>query len=381
MKARKNKSKGGFLVSLLLFFNVIAVVLLAGAYLAPSISPEKAWPIAFLGLAYPALLPLNLIFVVYWLFVRWKFATISLLGILCGWNVLVSCIGFRWGDPAETKKTSASFLRVMTYNVHYWRAFDDNMNSVLNKEYMLDVIRREDPDVLCLQEFYTKKSKDLNTLRSLENVLGTRYHAIANMLPYETEQQGLAIFSKYPIVENGSLLFPHTDRGNEAMYVDIRYQNRLMRVYSVHLQSIGFQPEDYQYLKDVKQISTDAIRPSRRIGSRLKRAFLKRAEQAELLKAHTRQCELPFIVCGDFNDTPVSYALNTVARGLNNTFRDRGNGIGITYNGDFPNFQIDYILTSPGFITRTYAVPARKISDHYAVRSDLEWMPSETKKN
>ena len=61
-----------------------------------------------------------------------------------------------------------------------------------------------------------------------------------------------------------------------------------------------------------------------------------------------------------------------MSEGLKNTFREKGSGFGITYNGDFPNFQIDYILVSQPFTVKSYRIIDKKLSDHYAVRSDLE---------
>ena len=81
---------------------------------------------------------------------------------------------------------------------------------------------------------------------------------------------------------------------------------------------------------------------------------------------------MPYIIAGDFNDTPTSFAVNSIAKGLKNTFSEKGNGFGITYNGAFPNFQIDYILTTPNFNVKNYQIIKKKLSDHYAVVSDLE---------
>jgi endonuclease/exonuclease/phosphatase family metal-dependent hydrolase len=61
-----------------------------------------------------------------------------------------------------------------------------------------------------------------------------------------------------------------------------------------------------------------------------------------------------------------------MSEGLHNSFRKKGSGLGITYNGDFPNFQIDYILASPEFEIRNYLITDKKLSDHYPVRSDVE---------
>ena len=111
---------------------------------------------------------------------------------------------------------------------------------------------------------------------------------------------------------------------------------------------------------------------ARRLGSKLKIAFIKRSAQVVKIKAHAAHCLYPYIISGDFNDTPASYAVNEMAKGLKNAFREQGSGFGRTYNGNFPNFQIDYIMASPQFNVLSYLIIQKKLSDHYPVRSDLQ---------
>jgi endonuclease/exonuclease/phosphatase family metal-dependent hydrolase len=110
---------------------------------------------------------------------------------------------------------------------------------------------------------------------------------------------------------------------------------------------------------------------SKRIAWKLKKAFIKRSEQVIKVKNHSHDCSYPFIIAGDFNDTPSSFAVNQMAKGLKNAFREKGSGIGRTYNGDFPNYQIDYIMASPQFDIRSYKILEKRLSDHYPVCSDL----------
>ena len=89
------------------------------------------------------------------------------------------------------------------------------------------------------------------------------------------------------------------------------------------------------------------------------------------IKDHAAQCPYPYIISGDFNDTPSSYAVNAMAQGLKNAFHEKGSGFGRTYNGSFPNYQIDYIMASPQFEVTDYQIIEKRLSDHYPVRSDL----------
>lgn len=366
--SRRKKTGLGYISKTVLITNLIAVLLLLVCYAASFIDPHTFWPVAFLGLAYPLIVLINLLFIIYWSFRSAGYALISLFALLIGYKFLSSYIGVRESRAIEVAKSSQNFLRVMTYNVHNFKQFGDK-NNTFTKDQFLDVIRKEQPDVLCIQEFFTRKKGEYNFTRLIKNIMRSHHYYFEASTDNGYEAIGMAIFSKYPILKKGLIPFENVS-GNEALFVDLKFNNKPFRVYNVHFQSIRFQPEDYKYIKGITQ-ETD-VNSSRRIGSRLKRAFLKRSDQVKVVKEHTRNCSTPYIVAGDFNDTPISYTVNSMAEGLKNSFREKGSGIGITYNGDFPNFQIDYILVSPAFEVKNYFIINKKLSDHYAVRTDLE---------
>lgn len=368
---RRNKKQLSFFSKSLLFINAVFILLLLLSYLAPFINPSKFWPIAFFGLAYPFLLLGNVLLLIFWLFRKPSYSLPSLLLILLGWNFLTSFIGFRESTAIQVPKSSPEFLRVMTYNVHSFKKFGAS-NEENMKNQILNIIRQEQPDVICFQEFFTRKKGKYNFKKAVQEILGSRYVYFEPSVDNGYEALGLAIFSKLPIQDKGPIWFDETNKGNGAIYIDLKFRGKLIRIYNTHFQSIKFQPEDYDYLNQVKtDINTDMISP-RRIGGRLKRAFINRSKQVKILKEHTAICESPYLIAGDFNDTPVSYTLQQMGSEMLNAFREKGSGLGITYNGDFPNFQIDYILTTTDFQVKNYRIINKKLSDHYAVRADLE---------
>lgn len=370
MSRSKKKQGIHFFSKLVLACNVFAVLALLISYLASYLDPGTFWPPSFFGLAYPGILTLNILFIFYWLIRYPRYALISLLAIVAGWSVLFNYVGFRESTAIMVPKSSESFIRVMTYNVHNFKQFGDK-NDQFTKDQILDIIRKEQPDVICFQEFFTRKKGEYNFEKLISEILKTDNYYFKPDIDNGYEAIGMAIFSKLPIIKKGNVPFDDKMAGNEAIYIDVRTGKRTMRIYNVHFQSINFQPEDYQYIKKVKEIDTD-VKSSKKIGSRLKRAFIKRGEQVEKLKNHTNDCGIPYVIAGDFNDTPISYTVKTMSKGLNNSFREKGSGFGVTYNGEFPNFQIDYILSSTEFSVKNYLIIDKKLSDHYPVRTDLE---------
>jgi len=364
----KAKSKTSLLDKLLLGLNILLCLALLTSYLATVTDPQKAWMIAFFGLAYPMLLLGNVIMVFYWLFRKKWYLLLSALCILCGWNVLNNNIGFH-SQAGDQPVKDGNTIRMMTYNVHNFKRYGSK-NDVSTKRDILQIIREQQPDVIGFQEFYTRKHGQYDMRDSIAHIMGSDQYYFEPIIFNNDESIGVAIFSKFPIVAHGFILLADKRSLNSCIYADVKKGNKVFRVYSVHLQSINFEPEDYKYINSITRQGTD-ISSTRRLGSKLKYAFLKRSGQVIKIKQHAATCPYPYIISGDFNDTPSSYAVNEMAKGLKNAFRERGVGFGRTYNGNFPNYQIDYILATPQFDVMNYRIIEKKLSDHYPVRSDL----------
>jgi endonuclease/exonuclease/phosphatase family metal-dependent hydrolase len=103
----------------------------------------------------------------------------------------------------------------------------------------------------------------------------------------------------------------------------------------------------------------------------LKNAFIKRARQADMLAEKISESPYPVIICGDFNDTPVSYTYKKIKSSLSDSFMEAGSGIGSTYSKIFPSFRIDYSLHESN-MKAIYTERVRlKLSDHYPVLTYL----------
>ncbi|QNL51276.1 endonuclease/exonuclease/phosphatase family protein [Olivibacter sp. SDN3] len=374
MSPRRKKKKYAKRTRLLLGLNLMVCIALLISYLAPYSDPQKYWPIAFFGIGYPLLLIVNILCVVFWLIKKSIYLFVSLVAILIGYKPLKKHVGFHSGPSQETiSNRDSTDLRVLTYNVHLFRE-NDHDTQPKTKEEVTNLIKSVTPDVVCIQEFYTRKKGIHNIRQSITGALNLPYSYFHAVVENEYEAYGLLIASRYPIQNSGSIpSYTGKKTLNRVIYADIVRHGRAFRVYNVHLQSIGFQPQDYAFVKDVKKhaFEKDNVTSTKRIGGRLKRAFIERSEQAKHLRQEIDRCRKPVIITGDFNDTPLSYAVNTIGSELNNSFVEKGSGLGRTYNGDFPNFQIDYILSSRSFKVKEYQILKKKLSDHYAVWSDL----------
>jgi len=364
------KSKKGlnFIDKIFLWINLFLCACLLLSYLAPVINPEKFWPIAFFGLAYPFLLLGNVILIAYWLFRKNKWVFLSLITIAIGWNILNKNIGLRF--PSAYGRKDSGAIRMMTYNVHNFKRYGAK-NDISTKHEILDVVSEQQPDIIGFQEFYSRNRGQYNMLDSIQKILRCKNYFFEAVVANRDEAIGMALFSKLPIVAHGYIQLADRKSENQCIYIDVKKGEKIIRVYSVHLQSIRFDPDDYRYLNNISQQGKPEVSSAKRLGYKLKIAFQKRSEQVFKIKQHADSCAYPYVISGDFNDTPTSFAVNQMSKGLKNAFREKGSGMGRTYNGSFPNYQIDYIMAGKQFDVLNYNIIEKKLSDHYPVCSDL----------
>lgn len=356
----------GFFSKTIFLGNIVAIVFLLLSYAASFINPKAIWPLAFFGLGYLPILLINLGFLAYWLLRRPKYALFTLIPILAGWSLLTQHIGLRNEEHSVSRMDSG--IRVMTFNAHLFQSVKKGGDQDV-KPAVLNLLKKTDPDILCFQEYFSKiKGTKQMTDRVIEAV-GFKAHYFEPAMKSEHEGYGQIIFSKFPIVNSG--VITKNEYGiNRVIFADIVKGTDTLRVYNVHLRSFGLQSEDKEFIQNPSTTPNDE-RATRRVGRKLKYAFERRGRQAEALRAHIDATPYPVIVMGDFNDTPMSYSVNLVGKGLKNTFKEKGQGWGVTHYEMLPLFQIDYILCSRKFDVNQYNVVKEKLSDHYPIWADL----------
>ena len=192
-----------------------------------------------------------------------------------------------------------------------------------------------------------------------------------------TDHWGIATFSKYPIVNKGKLEFTGSVFNNSCIFTDIKINDDTVRVYNIHLQSINFLKRDYHFMDSViVKDKNQEIKGSKRILKLLKKAYIKRATQTDMVAEHIKNSPYPVIVCGDFNDPPSSYAYHLLSRNLKDAFRESGSGFGQTYiGGSVPSFRIDYIFHDPKFKAYEFNTIHKRYSDHRPITCLLDLHP------
>lgn len=359
-----------FTKKILFQLNILAALAILLAYAANHLNPASVWPIAFFGLAYPYILIVNIFFIVFWLWRGKKHALLSLIVIVVGFGN----VGRYFQMPPSGDEISLeNSLKVLTFNV---RVFDNYnwYSKELDRDSIIGYINSQNADIVCLQEFFvdskTYKTSEAHT-RNLFSKPMPNTHIQYTLRPEKTTRQfGVATFSKHPIVKRGRIDFDHSF--NTCIYTDLLINSDTFRVYNLHLQSISLK-KDYTLIDSLAYISSKRIDEVKDISKRLKTAFIQRAQQVKAVKEHIESAPYPVIVCGDFNDTPVSYTYHQLLGDKKDAFREAGSGSSSTYMGNLPSYRIDYIFHDPFFVGTAYSVPKVKLSDHYPVISTLQF--------
>lgn len=335
--------------------------LLCVVYLSVLVPPDSFWPAAFLGLLYPYLLAINLVFMVYYGLRKSGKFFLSLLIILLGYEHL-----FNFIQPFPNFKPDANGLKVLSFNVHYFTG--DITKKQTYYPILVNYLQMTNADIICLQETRIYKTGKFSP-EGLKDVLpGIRHYQLA----HSATSAGPLTLSKFPIIRLGEIRFEHS--ANMVLFSDVVLPSKdTIRVYNCHFQSYKITPEDYSLIDpDKKGSNEQQLQEAKLISKKMMIAFSIRALQARTVAAHIKKCSYPVIVCGDFNDTPLSYTYHVLGKQLSDAFTEAGFGFSNTYNGLLPSFRIDYILYSTFFKAVSYRCDKIDLSDHFPVAAKLK---------
>ncbi len=350
-RRRKSRAYSGKTLALFLLDIVVtlAMALLIFATVATIIcqyiSPEKSGVLSTLVLGAPIFYLLDIVVMFYWV-VRWRWyrAAVMIGVVVLGLFYLSRYYKIDIDRHYDTSFKEYRHIKVMTYNV-----FE-------GKEAELPAyIKRHNPDILCLQEM----NIGTDNWNTLTETYKTTYKP-------KVSTSGNQILTKYRIIRSGEI--EGLER-KSAVWADLKIKDDTVRVVSLHLKSTSIRPEDTQFLEK-HQYLLDSQRESklRSIVGRLTENNCKRAVQAEAVADFLAQSPYMTIVCGDFNDVPLSYTYNRIARNLDDTFSKMADGFAYTYNTKYRLLRIDNILVSPSVEVVSYEVDNDvDFSDHYPV--------------
>ena len=362
--------------TLMKVLTVVGLVSLILSYLSPFVHPNTFKIIPFFGLAYPIIVLGVLLSLVYWLFRKSKWSILVIVVLLIGGKLHFRTMAFTFSE--ETEIQDESVWKVMSYNVRLFDVYNESMEGKLDtRNKIIEYVNTFSPDVVCFQEFYHQdKPTKFTTRDSLIQLLKIRdYHERYSHKIRDRQNFGICMMSKYPMIAKGDVMFEnfaHSD--NYCIYADIVKGKDTIRVYNIHLQSIKLQQKDYELFGQDEDQAGSKPSTLKLLMDKLRVAYPARAEQALRVVEHIQSSPYPVVVCGDFNDTPMSYVYQQFNRYLIDSFRETSSGIGKTYAGRVPAGRIDYIFHSPALKAQRFKIQEQVLSDHLAIMCEI-WRP------
>ncbi|MCX2720412.1 endonuclease/exonuclease/phosphatase family protein [Lentiprolixibacter aurantiacus] len=269
-----------------------------------------------IGILVPPLMIINLLFLVFWIWIKKQFALISAISLLVGFWCFGSIYEIQFLKPDLSEKD----LSIFSYNVQGFKYWAGKEASGIVSIDILEFISEQDPDVVCFQEYKPVRPELIASYPF-------RYYT-----PHGTGRTSQAILSKYPIANGGSLNFPNS--GNNAIYADVAYGKDTIRIYNVHLQSYWI----YSFRSLIKRNA------GKDFMKRLQHTAAKHREQAVILENHRKSSNHPVVYAGDFNQPPYSPSFRRLSEDMKDSFREEGGGWGTTFKRNYISARIDFIL-------------------------------------
>jgi len=339
-----------------------ALLMVAVGY-SDCLSPESYPLLACVGLVFPFLILANLLLLVLLIIIKWKWSWIPLLGFALAYVPIRTYVPINF-----SRQVPDDCITVVSYNVC---GFGGNYKYDNAIDTVAGYLQRIDADIVCLQEDMGGKG-------------GSGFEKMKEIFPYNDTVRvsdsdclvnAVGIHTRFPIVGKERIDYASKTNGSVAYYLQVHDDTII--VINNHLESTHLSNDERQRYKEVlkgEMEHQEAKEEMHLIADKLGDNMARRASQAEVVHRYVEShSQYPIIVCGDFNDTPISYARRTIAQGLTDCFVSAGCGFGLSYNQKGFNLRIDHMMCSSHFVPfRCYIDDKMDASDHYPLVCSLK---------
>jgi endonuclease/exonuclease/phosphatase family metal-dependent hydrolase len=348
MGMKRKRTFGSTLFALLA---LVAAAVLLLSYLALFFNPTDHPVIMFFGLYFIPILAVNGLVLLIALLKYRRSLLIPVIAILPTLFLADRFVKF----GREEQDLSGQGIKVLTYNLGRYAAGGRNVTTNEAIAGIRRFLAEQKADIVCLQEFSVGDTSALSTYlpdypyRARHLFKGNRYF-------------GNMTLSRYPIRNTTSLTFP--DSRNLSLVTDIDVNGRTLRVYNCHLESYSISFTALVKRLFRKNNFTDEMV---QVHEKMHEATRRRSAQVDAVLQSEASSPYPNVVCGDFNDTPLSYTYQRLVKTKNDSFAEAGTGFGATYSVLWPMLRVDYILLPQEYAADQHETCRIPWSDHYPV--------------
>ena len=310
------------------FIIVLLLGTLLNAYIPPKVFP---W-FNLLSLAFPVLMIINVLMIVFWIILRKKRAFLFVMFSLILINPTRRWVNF------STEPKDLPNLKIVTANLKM-----NNAGSGKISKYL----KSTDADVILLQE---------------NGFLFDIPHYNKNSEGYQI----VSLQTKHEILNQGKLV--ESIEGN-SFYADVKIRDKTIRFVNVYLNPFSFVKEK---VKPTEDLSQNKLKISY-ILKKLIPTFKIHQDEIEVIRKAVINSPYPVILTGDFNAVPNSYEYYHLEEKLNDVFVEVGNGSSTSFHDyKFP-IRVDYVFCSKKIKPISYKVDRSvKISDHFPVIAEFK---------
>jgi endonuclease/exonuclease/phosphatase family metal-dependent hydrolase len=325
-----------FTVQMIAGANVATVITMLLVGFSDRLNPADHPLLSTMGMVFPFFLLVNLGFLFFWLIFKWRMIWISVLGFVCAYVPISIYM------PLNTSKEMPDgVLKLLSYNVC---SYGGNYKYEQGFEKVLDYLVEEQPDIVCIQE-------DIDSWRRYVLREYQKHWAYNDTMVIAYNPQSfnaLGIHTRFPIIKRERIEYASVANGSAAWWLKV--ENDTLVVINNHFESCHLSSDDRaQYRQMIKgEMPRDSMRTeSKLLLVKLAEANATRSRQIRaVLRYVEAHSQYPIIVCGDFNDNPISYSRHAMAEQLTDCFRETGRGVGLSYNQKAFSLRIDHIFCS-----------------------------------
>lgn len=336
------------------FFHRILIAITLLGYACAWVSPEWAWPAAFIAYLIPVCFALHFFFMYLWYKKDKRYMLYSIATLAVGYPFIMATVAINFTGGSEHD------FSLLSYNTKVFNVYGEPDKK--GSQEMINWLLEDDADIKCLQEFYSKQKDGTFDVLNQIKKQGKYYYYVHPRFKGKLQTFGLAILSKYPMIKAEEIKFSEATQ-NAAAYADILLKKDTVRIINIHLESLHVSEKEIVDTENIEENSKNLFK-------QLKKGFQKRARQLAEIQAFIKKSPHPVVLCGDLNDLPYSYTYVTLKSMLRSSFEDAANGFGFSYNGKLFFLRIDNQFYSGGLKPIShYTLRYVEYSDHFPIKA------------
>lgn len=348
-----------WLVAVDLIMAAVSLLLTAGLVVAlatPYIDPSTLGSLTIIGIFAPLLYVAVVAAMLFWVVrKRWVAAAVLAVPVIIGAFDVSKFYRIDFKRRYETAENKRSFT-LMSYNVHGFLTDDGSSNVGMFADFFAAI---DMPDVVCMQEF-DSSARGIEAIDSLFEGYDMREASEFGNVMVRT-------YSRFPIVSDGDI--SGQSRGT-SQWCDIIVRDDTIRIFNNHLYSMHISADDSRDIAQGRIFFDD--NKMRSIVARIRDNSSIRAQHVDTLSQVIAATRHARVVCGDFNDTPMSYVYRRMRRDMKDAFVEAGHGYGYTFRPMHKLLRIDYIMSSSDIDVDSFsAMKDCTLSDHLPITARM----------